>query len=43
MDQNETQYFIQLLSRCRVALPQYPNAALRQELEDIIKRLRGLQ
>jgi hypothetical protein len=42
MDQNEKEFFVSILNRCRVALPQYPNAALRQELENIIKQLKGL-
>jgi hypothetical protein len=41
MDQNEAQYFIQLLTRVKVNLPEYPNKALKEELENVIKKLRG--
>lgn len=42
MDQRETQYFLQLLNRIKVNLPEYPNKALKEEIEKIIKQLRGL-
>lgn len=42
MDQRESQFFIELLTRVKVNLPEYPNKALREELERVIKQLRGL-
>lgn len=42
MDQRESQFFIQLLTKVKVNLPEYPNKTLREELERVIKQLRGL-
>lgn len=42
MSPQENQFFIQLLTRVLVNLPEYPNKALREELEKVIKQLRGL-
>ena len=42
MDQRETQYFLNLLTRIKVNLPEYPNRLLKEEIERAIKQLRGL-
>lgn len=42
MNPQETNYFLQLLTRIKVNLPEYPNKALKEEIERAIKQLRGL-
>ena len=42
MDQRESQYFLELLRKIYVNLPSYPNKALKEEIEKVIKQLRGL-
>jgi hypothetical protein len=42
MDQKRNQYFLELLRKIYVNLPAYPNKALKEEIERVIKQLRGI-
>jgi hypothetical protein len=42
MDQREQQYFLQLLTKIKVNLPDYPNRLLKEEIEKVINQLKGL-
>ena len=41
MDANEKQFFIELLTRCKVRLQREPNKTFIEELEQVIRQLRG--